>query len=123
MKKQEFIRQTKKALTRMSKKSNDPAKGGLPRVPAPCCGHAIDSATTVEALKTDAFGPGVQPKENDLSICLNCGTILVYVDPAANRLRVAGPRDLVDTPSDVLYELAEAKKAIDTLKKRRGARP
>jgi len=58
----------------------------LPPVLSPCCGHIVD---TVSGLDHDAA-----PAPGDLTICINCGAILCFIDPIVGRLRVAHLSDL-----------------------------
>jgi hypothetical protein len=90
-------------------------KPNLPRRANPCCGYQTDTANAVESLIEDV--PSPLPKMGDFSICLNCGTILVYVDPAANIQRAATPLDLTFLPPEILDQLVAAKKAVHDLHK------
>jgi hypothetical protein len=95
--------------------SKDHTSGGLPRQANPCCGWQSDSAQSLKGLIKDE--PGTPPKKDDLSVCIGCGSILVYVDPAKNIQRVATPEDLVRLPAITLHELSELKHAVQQMHK------
>jgi hypothetical protein len=88
--------------------------GGLPSQANPCCGYRTDSAS--QMFKRSSMGP---PKEGDLSVCINCGTILVYVDPKNNIQRVAKPFDLMNLPSKTIYQLSLLKQSVHDMQRTR----
>jgi len=57
----------------------------LPAHANPCCGYVTNASSDVEDLEA---GPSL-PDLGDFSICLNCGSLLVYSDPANNVMRYA----------------------------------
>lgn len=48
--------------------------------PCPTCGYAIDAATLLN------YGDA-RPAAGDLSLCLNCGALLVFDGPDVNAIR------------------------------------
>jgi hypothetical protein len=79
----------------------------MPPVATPCCGHLVDSATEVPSTQRRG---GKRPKAGDLSICINCGEWLVYVDN--HNLRLCLPRDLERLDDELLTQLQGAKEFI-----------
>lgn len=71
------------------------------QVLCPECGYGVDSATNAED-STDAPRPG------DFSICLYCGTILVFTEDLS--LRKSAPEDYFDMPDDFRSALDRAQK-------------
>lgn len=60
-----------RGLSAAMKKSD--CVGALPTSPCPKCAYDMDSATCVEKEK-------VQPSSGDLSVCFNCGEMLIFND-------------------------------------------
>jgi len=57
----------------------------------PCCGYCVDAAETLESVLGEQ--PNPWPRTGDLTLCLNCGAILVFIDPITNQTRLALPKD------------------------------
>jgi hypothetical protein len=74
----------------------------IPADTCPICSHRWDEATDVSERNT--------PKVGDFSVCLECGTILVFVEGL--RLRVCGPRDLHNAPRETLERLMQIHQMI-----------
>lgn len=62
----------------------------------PCCGYRVDWMEPMENLVTgkvtDENAVCGQPDENDIGICLNCGTLLWY--DAQQKPHIATPREV-----------------------------
>ena len=70
----------------------------------PHCQYKLDAASH---LDTDGRG---MPEENDLTICGNCGTILMFNDDTS--LRLPSEEDLKDVPYDVMDQLTQIHRII-----------
>jgi hypothetical protein len=51
----------------------------IPVQPCPCCDYKIDAAS-------NAKGGGKSPVPGDLSICINCGTLLMFKDDLSHEI-------------------------------------
>ena len=58
-------------------------KGNLALHTNPCCGFETNCSSELGEIEPELASPG------DLTICLNCGAILAYLDPEKNVTRFA----------------------------------
>jgi hypothetical protein len=84
----------------------------LPAHANPCCGYVTNASSDVEDL---AAGPSL-PDLGDFSICLNCGALLMYSDPAKNVMRYATRLETISLSRQQKLEVA----AIQRYIRRRG---
>jgi hypothetical protein len=55
----------------------------LPLKTNPCCGYQVDAHAWAEDLRGFSAST-VMPKAGDMSVCLNCGGILVYLNESGD---------------------------------------
>jgi hypothetical protein len=65
----------------------------------PYCGHRVDAATTTPGAR------GTGPCPNDASICIACGSMLIYDDDL--RLRRPDPGELAELEADPRVQLTQ----------------
>lgn len=72
----------------------------FPPRPAPCCGHLIDAATDIKGNDV--------PEVGDFLVCINCGAILLFIDPTIGLMRIANTSDwkLLDPETQWLLNTA-----------------
>jgi len=86
----------------------DDSKTRLEKSANPCCGYVTDTAGD---LNSDFLDDAV-PNVGDLSICFNCGSLLVYVDGARNKTRSAKRDDIERLNSKQRKLMGKAQKYI-----------
>jgi len=82
----------------------------LPERPNICCGYPTDAAETLTSLMEED-GECPNPREGDLVVCFNCGTLLVYMNEQ-NETRLARLLDTADLTPEALKRLKKARKYI-----------
>lgn len=86
--------------------TDDPTKGV--NVSSPCCGRALDAATSVEHEH--------RPAEGDVSVCAYCAALLVFDTEQRSRLMLklefvdldAETRRMLHRVQDTILQLREA---------------
>lgn len=74
----------------------------------PVCGYNIDSASAIDGV--DAI-----PQPGDVSICFDCTSYLIFDENIKSRVLTVD--EIVDLPSDILYELTAERNKINKFKK------
>lgn len=71
--------------------------------PCPTCGYAIDAATLLN------YGDA-RPAAGDLSLCLNCGALLIFDGPDVNAIRRITPEEeaVLDDANRMAVDRAQA---------------
>ena len=85
----------------------------IPTSMCPICGYVMDAATVADG------GPPVVPKDGDMSVCLKCGTILIFVDGI--HLRLATPDEVVACP-DAAEVSEQVRRYVRSLPRKPGER-
>lgn len=70
----------------------------------PCCKHKINAAT-------DVYNEGRVPEAGDLTLCFNCGELLIFTDGQGG-LRKSEPDDTKDLDPETIGMLEHAKTAL-----------
>ena len=87
-------------------------KSNLPNKPNACCGYPTDAGENFATLLGEIeFDPDPNPNAGDISICLNCGTCLVYLDEK-NNTRLAELWDLNQVSDKRRKQLKKAQKYL-----------
>jgi len=81
----------------------------LPPHANPCCGHVTDASSDIEDLDLDKMA---MPDVGDIAVCLNCGAILVYIDPERNVTRYAHRIEIETLPRATRHKLSVMQKFI-----------
>lgn len=77
----------------------------LPGNKCPNCGYPLDGAAPANAPESD-----VSPKEGDLSVCINCGTILQF--DANIQSRIFPIEELFELPDDFRLDIMRHHRAV-----------
>jgi hypothetical protein len=83
-----------------------PDEPNLPLHANPCCGYVTDSSADTESFEQEA------PDVGDLSVCLNCGALLVYTDPKRNVMRYASRLEAVTLPREFKRKIARMQQYV-----------
>jgi hypothetical protein len=81
--------------------------GNLPPHANPCCGHVTDASSEVGRMDELQL-----PDAGDIAICINCGAILLYIDPKQNVTRYARRIEIETLPREAKHKLSEMQKFI-----------
>ena len=75
-----------------------------------CCGYLIDRASVCDS-------PITRPRSNDVTICVNCGEIMIFDHEL--KLRKPNDNDLrsIATDTNLMFNIVMAKTAIHQIKK------
>lgn len=80
----------------------------VPRSACPECGHEMDRAT-------GAFSERARPQPGDISVCINCGTVLIFA-VVGMQLRKAEPREIVRLHPKTRHQIDAVQAAIVRLR-------
>jgi len=78
--------------------------------PNPCCGYVTDMTESLDHIMGE--GPDTLPNAGDLIVCLNCGAVLVIIDPKTNRSRPVRRQDIEALSTKERRDLSSAQKYI-----------
>lgn len=82
----------------------------MPEAKCPLCGHRFDRCTNVTGTN--------RPNTGDVSLCIQCGSALVFV--ADGTMRLATRDDLADVQGSARDRMAQAQSLIHRLRHQRG---